>query len=471
MDANRNHLLTPVDLIANRCGFLPAVYLSALFFRVPMRSVSSLLSKLGNHAPLRSAIAAAFFIFATAFPAKAEIQHVIAISVDGLRGDFLKTFVDTAPADFPNFARLRNAGASTFNARCDYNFSETVPNHISMITGRPVSQPTTFGNQWHHGFTSNFPTLTETIHTSGNPAVAYKHSIFDVVHDHGRSTGLYVSKSRLAILERSFNATNGALDTIGPDNGRDKVDVYFENSSTSLISSLVPRISSTLENFTFIHITEPDSAGHSFGWTTTVGGSYWNSVKTVDGFLGSILNALDGNSALTGRFAILLTADHGGGGGTGGITGHTDATKQENYTIPFFIVAPGIAGGIDLNTVLLNRFDSGPVQPDYWLKGQPVRNSDIANLSAALLGLPNVPGSFFEPEFNKPVKTAISGNTITVTWPRYLTGWTLEATGNLVNDPWTTITTGITEGVDSFTHTSAVNPDQKFYRLRRPANP
>jgi hypothetical protein len=43
----------------------------------------------------------------SAAAAHAEIQHVIAISVDGLRGDLLQSFVSASPQDFPNFIRLR----------------------------------------------------------------------------------------------------------------------------------------------------------------------------------------------------------------------------------------------------------------------------------------------------------------------------------------------------------------------------
>ena len=38
--------------------------------------------------------------------AEAAIQNVIAISVDGLRGDYLQTIIDTTPASFPNIIRL-----------------------------------------------------------------------------------------------------------------------------------------------------------------------------------------------------------------------------------------------------------------------------------------------------------------------------------------------------------------------------
>src|SRR4051794_19983414 len=73
--------------------------------------------------------------------ARGEVRHVIAISVDGARGDFLKTFIETAPREFPNFTRLRALSASTFNARCDFSESITIPNHLCMLTGRPVRRP------------------------------------------------------------------------------------------------------------------------------------------------------------------------------------------------------------------------------------------------------------------------------------------------------------------------------------------
>src|SRR5687768_6154442 len=129
-------------------------------------------------------------------PLRAEIQHVIAISVDGLRGDFLQTFVDGAPAEFLNFVRLRDAFGYTYNARCDYDFSETVPNHLAMVTGQPVSPPTGLPGV-HHGCPSNFPTATHTVHASGTNPEIYEAGNFDVVHDRGLSTALDLGKTRL----------------------------------------------------------------------------------------------------------------------------------------------------------------------------------------------------------------------------------------------------------------------------------
>ena len=411
---------------------------------------------------------------------RAEIQHVIAISVDGFRGDFLQSFVDGAPATFPNFVRLRNMSAFTYNARCDYDYSETVPNHLAMVTGRPVLQPGGQPTSAFTGFTNNFPTTTDTVHVyggaSGTNSGPYKAGVFDIVHDAGLSTALYLGKTRLEIIRRSYDATNGALDITGVSNGRNKIDFaqVQDGNTGTLISTLVSHIGGTLERFTFLHITDPDTAGHNAGatggWTTTVGGLYRNSIITVDGYLGSILNAIDANSALAGKVAIIVTGDHGGGGLAGAPTSHLDATQPGNFTIPFFLSAPGLPGGSDLYSAFDNRFTpAATARPAFTAASQPVHNADLANLSTALLGLPLVTNAFIQPELKRPLTLTRAASTMTAAWPSYLTGYTLEYTDNLVAGPWTTVTSGITEAAGQKTHSFTFPPpDARFFRLRKP---
>lgn len=431
------------------------------------------------HSPLRLLALAALSLLPAA--ARADIQHVIAISVDGLRGDFLQTFIDGSPASFPNFVRLRNMSAFTYNARCDYGHSVTIPDHLCMLTGRPVDTSGGTALSTTHGVTSDAPTSTSTVHvyagTDGVNSGPYKASVFDVIHDSGKSTALYLGKTRLSICTRSWDATNGATDITGADNGKNKVDTFQlieAQSNTSatptMLSSLVTSIqNTTLRNFTMLHIADTDYAGHGSNWSTAVGSGYRNAVITADGWLGQILDALQNNAALAGKVAIMLSADHGGGG-AGILNHHSTASVQENFTIPFFLSAPGLAGGSDLYSAFDNRFaPAASVRPLYTAASQPVRNGDIANLATALLGLPVVPGSLIQSELKRPLAVTRAASTVTVAWPTYLTGYTLEYTDNLTAGPWTTITSGIAEAAGQKSHSFTFPPpDARYFRLRKP---
>ena len=415
-------------------------------------------------------------VFAALAPASraiTEIQYVIAISIDGGRGDYIQTFIETAPAEFPGLKRLRDMSAYTYNARCDYTESITIPDHLCMITGRPVRQPAGLPTTIPHGVTSDAPAAPETVHNSGSNIGVYKAGIFDVVHDRGLSTALYMGKNRLAICDRSWDATNGAPDTTGADNGRDKIDVGMiveangnPAATPGMLANFVAAIQAgTLKNFTLFQIADTDYAGHSGGWSTAAG-TYRNVMRVADGWIGQILDAVQNNAALAGKVAIMLTADHGGG--TPG-TNHTDATNATNYTIPFFLAAPGIPGGSDIHRMFENRFSPAATRPLYTDARQPMRNGDVANLSTALLGLPAVPGSLMAPEFVKPVKVTRDENGISAAWPGYLTGWTLEFTDNIGRIPWQTVSAGLSDTNGQHIYAESVwVPEKRFFRLRRP---
>src|ERR1051326_2875931 len=84
-------------------------------------------------------------LFSAIFMHAAQVQYVVQVSLDGLGAKYLEYYVSNAPAQFPNFIRLMQSGAFTFNARCDYDISETVPNHASIFTGRPVKMDAWLG--------------------------------------------------------------------------------------------------------------------------------------------------------------------------------------------------------------------------------------------------------------------------------------------------------------------------------------
>ena len=172
------------------------------------------------------------------------------------------------PYAIPNFTRLKNEGASTLAAHCDNNNWETLPNHTSIVTARPRDGAT--GHDW----TSNGdPAVGQTIHSNKGSYVA---SVFDVAHDNGLRTGMYANKSKFSLFDTygtytgggSYNATYGALDTTGADNGRDKVDNTYINTALGgiIVDTFITQQKSASPNhYAFLHINEPDSYGHSIG--------------------------------------------------------------------------------------------------------------------------------------------------------------------------------------------------------------
>ena len=83
--------------------------------------------------------------------------YVVHISVDGLRPAFLQQLISAGQA--PNFAKLTAEGAWTFNARTDYDITVTLPNHVSMLTGRPIYNKYGLSNSGHRWTLNSTPNL------------------------------------------------------------------------------------------------------------------------------------------------------------------------------------------------------------------------------------------------------------------------------------------------------------------------
>jgi hypothetical protein len=303
-------------------------------------------------------------------------RHVIHVSVDGLRADAVPRLGTAAR----NFQRLRIEGAFTENARTDYDYTVTLPNHACELTARPVLGPNGHGVS----FNSDDPRTIAEVHGS------YVAGVFDVVHDSGLRTACYAGKSKFEIFDRSWNELNGALDLKGPDDGRDKIDVYRCNANTAtLLGEFLNDMTTRRFHYAFIHFADPDAVGHSHGWESI---EYFNAVIAIDGFLGQIFDLIESDPGFADCTWIVVTADHGGV-----YTNHGDASIPENYTIPFYVWGPGIPAGADLYSMNPEtRLDPESERPDHSSAPQPIRNAETANISLHILGLEAIPGSTFD---------------------------------------------------------------------------
>lgn len=328
----------------------------------------------------RSNFVAALVLILSAAGAAAQpgpVQHVIHISVDGLRPDAVTL---QGPDDLPNFYRLRAEGAFTDNARTDADYRITLPNHMAQLTGRAV-----LGNGGHHWTGNTDPEPGETLHSRRG---AYVASVFDVVHDHGLRTGAYTSKSKFVLLDRSYDGEHGAPDVTGADDGRDKIDAFvYESDTDDLVDRFVADLAEDPPAYSFLHLRDPDTAGHRWGWRLSGWHPYMRSVRKVDDLLGEILATIDESPHLRGSTVVVLTADHGGSG-----HGHGD-DEPEHYTVPFYVWGADVPAGdlYALNADL--RRDPGTRQLGFDAPVQPIRNGGVANLAVGLLGLDPVPGS------------------------------------------------------------------------------
>ena len=114
----------------------------------------------------------------------ATTKRVLAISVDGLSVTAIEKL---GPGNLPNIYRLMRGGASTREARSEYEQNVTLPNHTSMVTGRRITR-----SAHGHGVTWNTDRSWMTVQEAAGHPVS---SVFSQVERTGR-TGRLISGSQ-----------------------------------------------------------------------------------------------------------------------------------------------------------------------------------------------------------------------------------------------------------------------------------
>lgn len=319
--------------------------------------------------------------------AATTFDHVLLISVDGLRPECASPMLAEA---YPALARLTR-GPHTLDARCDPDCSITLPNHVSMVTGRPVA------GEAGHGWTENTdPPARRHGGTLSLRKGSDIDSMFDVAHDHGLHTGLVVGKWKFVLFEQSYGEDAGDQDQVAPDDGKDKIDSFActpepMGIADLALASMRDAARKGKRGLTMVHFPNADFAGHGQGWDLTEGSLYRKSVQAIDEAVRRILTAIDAEPAWKGRVAIVLTADHGGGVP---FKSHTDPVAPINFRIPFLVWLGADSEPIDLYEINASTRTRPPPGERMAATGPPpIRNADAGNTSLALLGLPAISGS------------------------------------------------------------------------------
>jgi len=303
--------------------------------------------------------------------------RVIVISIDGWTPEAVTSW---GAENLPNFYRLRTEGAFTDNARTDYDFTETMPNHTGMITGRPAYGPD------GHGYDFNTGTPETRIHTEG-----YLTSMFDVAHDHGLGTALYSGKAKFGVYWVNYGEELGAPDLIGEDNGRNKIDSFLVNpAEAELLEAFRTGMETNAWDLSLLHVRLPDYTGHFYDWNLNPESEYMKAILSVDAYLGEIFELIEMNAEFADNTYLIVTSDHGG---TQLTLSHRDARRKTNYTIPFYVWGPGVKAGADLYALNPDFSDPRQERPSTDSLNLPIRNGMVGNLALQLIGLPAIPGS------------------------------------------------------------------------------
>jgi arylsulfatase A-like enzyme len=210
-----------------------------------------------------------------AWPASRVTEHVLLVSVDGLRPDAIQTFAA------PTLQRLAREGSYTFSARTIMP-SKTLPSHTSMLTGQP---PERHGVLWNNVATADAEVIDQA-------------TVFGLARTRGYRTAAFYSKSKFQPLQQP-----GTLDYSQAPGG------WFGRwSSDRTISDVERYLTGAQPNLLFVHLGDPDRAGHASGW---MGAEYGQAVETIDAAMGRLLAAADRTFG-PNQYTVIVTADHGG---------------------------------------------------------------------------------------------------------------------------------------------------------------
>jgi hypothetical protein len=191
-------------------------------------------------------------------------------------------------------------------------------------------------------------------------------TIFELAKAEGLRTAAYFSKSKFHHLRKP-----GTLDHSEAPSGLNFL------MATETVEATVRYLAHERPNLLFVHIAEPDYAGHTVGWMSFVYG--W-AVRRADGAVRRVLEAAD-TAFGAGNYTVLLTADHGGHKRTHG----TDA--PEDMTIPWIAWGRGVRAG-EITARALQTMDTAAtalwllgVERPAEMVGEPVRAAFIEETS------------------------------------------------------------------------------------------
>jgi predicted AlkP superfamily pyrophosphatase or phosphodiesterase len=235
-------------------------------------------------------------------PAQSVTRHVVLVSIDGLRPDAIGAFAA------PTLQRLTREGSYTLRAST-ITPSKTLPSHTSMLTGEPPEQ---HGVLWNNAATADTDRIEQP-------------TVFSVAHARGYATAAFFSKSKFQPLQRP-----DALDYTQAPGG------WFGRwAGSKTVADVEAYLVNARPNLLFVHLPDPDRAGHDSGWMSD---AYGRAVTASDAAVRRLLTAAE-TAFGQGNYTFIVTADHGGHERDHG------SSDSRDVTIPWIVWGRGVRTG------------------------------------------------------------------------------------------------------------------------------
>lgn len=244
--------------------------------------------------------------FVSAQTTRPTVGRMMIVSIDGCRPDLLLR------ADTPVIHALLPESTFTFWARTTPQ-AVTLPSHASMLTG---VVPRKHEVEWDKDLPFSQPVY---------PSVPM---LFEVAHRAGLSTGMAAGKSKFVVFNKP-----GTLDCCW-------LPTEPKVKDASVVDHAVEMIRSNRPEVLFVHLAGVDTAGHKYGWASH---EQLAAIHEADAQIGRLLKTLE-ETGLRASTAVLITADHGGGG-----LMHGGDDPRSRY-IPWILTGPGVRKDLDLTT-------------------------------------------------------------------------------------------------------------------------
>jgi arylsulfatase A-like enzyme len=266
-------------------------------------------------------------------------EHVVVISIDGLRPDAIEAF------GAAEILRMMRRGRYSLQARTVLP-SNTIPSHTSLVTG---VEPAVHGVDWNDRTSLLVALLTLSDRRRQVP------TFFDLAEAAGLSSAAVMAKSQMRQLGTS--ASPDRLETPFFPFPHIKREWNAERVVTEVETYLIAE--GGRPNLLFLHLADPDLAGHDHGWMSE---EYGAAVRRADRALARLLAAAETAFGPDG-YTVILTSDHGGLG-----YGHGGSDPRE-VTIPWITTGRGVDGAGEL-TMPIGIADTSATA--LWLLGVPL---------------------------------------------------------------------------------------------------